>query len=132
MAHERIQPEGLFQSGPLGFTQVVASAPGRTIHISGQVGCDEKGQPVSEELVPQAEAAVANLKLALSAAGATPADLTMLRVYIVDYTPAVAGPVGRAIAQLYDGGEPAASTWVGVSALFMPAYKIEIEAVAVV
>ena len=96
MAHERIQPEGLFQSGPLGFTQVVASAPGRTIHDlrsgrlrregpAGLRGARPAGRGRGRE----------SLKRALSAAGATPADLTMLRVYIVDYTPEVAGPVGQ-------------------------------------
>lgn len=132
MSHEYIQPEALFASEPLGFTQVVTSAPGRTVHVSGQVGCDDKGRAVSDDLEEQAAKAVANLEHALASAGAKPADVTMLRVYIVDYTPAAAGPVGKAIAKLFADAKPPASTWVGVSALFSPAFKIEIEAIAVV
>ena len=33
---EHIQPEGLFPSERLGFTQVVTSAPGRLVFVSGR------------------------------------------------------------------------------------------------
>lgn len=132
MAHDHIQPDALFPSERLGFTQVVAAGPGRTIHVSGQVGCDAKGQPVSEALEVQAAQAMTNLGHALEAAGAGPADVAMIRVYIVDYTAEMARVVGKPIADFFSGTKPPASTWVGVSALFSPAFKIEIEAVAVV
>jgi len=132
MAHDHIQPDALFPSERLGFTQVVVSAPGRTLYVSGQVGCDETGRPVGEDLAAQAAQAVENLGHALAAAGAGPGDVTMIRVYIVDYEPGLVQPVGEAIAKLFAGARPPASTWIGVAALFHPAFKIEIEAVAVV
>jgi len=132
MAHDHLQPEALFPSERLGFTQVVTSAPGRTVHVSGQVGCDVTGRPVSDELGAQATQALANLGHALAAAGAGPKDVTMIRVYIVDYEPELGATVGKAITGFFAGTMPPASTWIGVSALFHPAFKIEIEAVAVV
>ena len=43
---QHIQPEGLFPSERLGFTQVVTAAPGRLVFVSGQTACDHKGRPV--------------------------------------------------------------------------------------
>ena len=80
----------------------------------------------------QAEAALANLGHALRAAGAGTADVTMLRVYIVDLSPADLPGVGRAVASFFDDVPPPASTWIGVQALVDPRLRIEIEAVAVV
>ena len=65
-------------------------------------------------------------------AGAGPGDVTMLRLYIVGYTPAIAPAVGARVAQFFSGVRPPASTWVGVQALFHPDFLIEIEAMAVV
>jgi enamine deaminase RidA (YjgF/YER057c/UK114 family) len=130
---EHIQPDGLFPSERLGFTQVVAARPGRTIYVSGQTACDGRGRPVGVgDVATQAGVALENLGIALAAAGARPVDVTMLRAYIVGYTPAIAGEVGARIAQFFSGTKPPASTWVGVQALFHPDFLIEIEAVAVV
>jgi enamine deaminase RidA (YjgF/YER057c/UK114 family) len=132
MAHQHLQPEGLFPSERLGFTQVVTSAPGRTVYVSGQVGCDEAGRPVSEDLAGQAAQALVNVGRALDAAGASREDVAMIRVYIVDYAPELAPIVSDAIGAFFAGAKPPASTWLGVPALFHPAFRIEIEVVAVV
>ena len=130
---EHIQPEGLFASERLGFTQVVASAPGRTIYVSGQTACDANGQPVGgDDVAAQAAAALQNLGLALAAAGAKPSDVTMIRLYIVGYSVELAPAIGKEVGKFFAGVKPPASTWVGVQALFHPAFRIEIEAVAVV
>jgi enamine deaminase RidA (YjgF/YER057c/UK114 family) len=131
--HQHIQPEGLFPSARMGFTQVVASAPGRQVFVSGQVACDAKGRPVGEgDLAAQAEVACENLRSALDAAGASPGDLTMMRAYVVDLSPERARLVAPAVAKLIGDAEPPASTWVGVTGLMAPQFLIEIEAVAVV
>ena len=130
---EHIQPEGLFPSERLGFTQVVAAPPGRLVFVAGQTACDPRGRPVGTgDVGAQAGVALENVGIALAAAGAAPADVTMLRVYIVGYTPAVAAEVGAQIRRFFAGTKPPASTWVGVQALFHPDFLIEIEAVAVV
>ncbi len=128
---ERIQPSGLFPSAKLGFTQVVAASPGRLIWIAGQTACDERGRPVGgTDVGAQAAAALQNLGQALAAAGAGPADVTMLKVYVVGFNRDVASQIAPRVAEFFAGVEPPASTWVGVEALMHPDFLIEIEAVA--
>ncbi|MFI5317782.1 MAG: RidA family protein, partial [Myxococcota bacterium] len=80
----------------------------------------------------QAEAALGNLRTALAAAGATPADVVSTRVYVVNYKPEYAAILSPAFEAFYAGGPPPASTWLGVTALAVPGLLIEIEATAVV
>lgn len=130
---EHIQPEGLFPSARFGFTQVVASSPGKLVFVSGQVAWDRELNLIGgDDLAAQAEQALENLRTALAAAGASPADVTALRVYIVDYQPADAAKLGAPFARFFEAAEPPASTWVGVQSLAAPGLRIEIEAQAVV
>lgn len=129
---QHIQPEGLFPSERFGFTQVVASPPGKLVFVSGQVAWDRDMKLVGgNELKGQAEQALANLGAALEAAGAARSDVTLVRAYIVDFEPrhgAILGP----LFQGFFGSPPPASTWVGVTGLAGPDFLIEIECIAVV
>lgn len=126
-----LQPEGLVDSARYGFTHVVTSERPRTVWIAGQTACDAAGRPVGgDDHAEQASAALANLRLALTAAGAEPGDVVMLRAYIVGFTPDVARRVAERVAAFFSDHAPPASTWVGVTALLHPAFRIEIEAVA--
>ena len=81
-----IQPSDTFESKRFGFTQVVTSPPGKLVFVSGQVGLNRDLKLVGEgDVAAQAEQALKNLGSSLEAAGASPADITMLRTYIVDY-----------------------------------------------
>lgn len=127
-----IQPEDTFASARFGFTQVVTSPPGRLVFVSGQVALDRNLQLVGEgDIAAQAEQALANLGSSLRAAGATPADVTMLRTYIVDYRTEYGALLAPSFERFFQG-RPPASTRVGVQALAAPGLLIEIEAVAVV
>ena len=130
---EHIQPPDLFPGAKLGFTQVVTATADRLVWIAGQTACDQSGRPLGGgDIGEQAEVALANVGRALAAAGAKPADVTMLKVYIVGLTRDAAVQVGARVAQFFAGVEPPASTWVGVQALMHPAFLIEIEAVAAI
>lgn len=130
---EHIQPPDLFPGAKLGFTQVVTATADRLVWVAGQTACDQRGRPIGDSNIgEQAEVALANLGHALAAAGAGPADVTMLKVYIVGLTRDAAAQVGQRVAKFFAGVEPPASTWVGVQALMHPAFLIEIEAVAAV
>src|SRR5437870_9068782 len=130
--HDHIQPAGLSPSERFGFTQVVASRGGKTVYISGQTAADAAGAPVGgDDIGAQAAAALANVGHALSAAGAVPADVAMIRVYIVNYSMDMVPAIGGEVAKFFGGAKPPASTWIGVQALFHPAFQIEIEAIAV-
>ena len=133
MAKRHIQPEGLFPSKNFGFTQVVTSPPGTHVFISGQVAWNENFELVGgSDLAAQAEQALANLGLALTSAGASPADITMLRIYVAGYTPEHAIALSPLLSAFLDGSPPPAQTLLGVETLAAPDLLIEIEALAVV
>ena len=133
MPKEHIQPGELFSSQNLGFTQVVKSTPGTQVFIAGQVGYDKSFKIVGPgDLAAQTEKALSNLGHALSAAGATPADVTMLRVYIANYDPSLFAKIHPLIGAFFGDSPPPAQTVLGVQALAGPDILIELEAVAVI
>ena len=67
---------GLYDSRPRGYIQCITA--GDLIFVAGQVGVDAQGQVVSSEFAAQAEQALTNVRIALEAAGATPADVTAI------------------------------------------------------
>ena len=126
----KINPDTLPDAGALGYTQTVTSPPGELIFCSGQVAIDRDGTPIPEDLASQAKIAANNVKLALAAAGATPDDVTTVRLYIVGMTPERLNAVGGALPALFSGTAPCA-TAIGVEALADPEYQVEIEVMAV-
>ncbi len=133
MHKEYIQPSELFASERFGFTQVVVSPPGKLVFVSGQVAWDAERKLVGgSDLAAQAKQALTNLGNALRAAGATASDVTMLRVYIVNYKPEYAGALAPHLSSFFEGATPPASTWIGVQSLAAAELLIEIEAMAVI
>lgn len=131
MKIEFINPPEL---GPtFGWTHVVASTGGKTIYISGQTAIDGQGQIVGKgDLKAQAEQAWENVRIALAAAGATMQDLVKTTLFVVNFKPEQL-PVLREVRGRYvSADKPPASTLIGVTALAVPEWLIEIEAVAVV
>src|SRR5437867_11148773 len=69
-----------------GFTHAVRV--GATLYVSGEVALDSTGQLVGPgDLRAQARQAFANLAFVLKIAGATPADVARLTIYVVNYSP---------------------------------------------
>jgi enamine deaminase RidA (YjgF/YER057c/UK114 family) len=115
------------------FSQVVAASGSRTIYTAGQVSIDEHGALVgADDLAAQAAQAMRNVGLALAAAGASYADIVKITTYVVNYRPEYRTIIGKARAPFFAGGTPPASTLVGVAALALPEWLVEIEAIAVV
>ena len=128
---EHPRPQGLLHNAA--FSQVVAATGTRTIYTAGQVSIDERGELVgSGDLAAQTEQVMRNVGLALAAAGADFGDVVKITTYVVNYKPEHRVIVGRARAPFFAKGTPPASTLVGVSALALPEWLVEIEAVAVV
>jgi enamine deaminase RidA (YjgF/YER057c/UK114 family) len=69
-----------------------------------------------------------NLGLALAAVGASYADIVKTTTYVANYKPEHRAVIGQAKKPL---GEPPASTLVGVNALALAEWLVEIGAVAV-
>ena len=122
-----IEVPELFDSRPLGYAQCITA--GDLIFVAGQGGdVDEHLQLVSTEFAPQARQALANVRRALAAAGATPADVTATTVYLTDM--AHLREFGAIKAEVLPELE-ATSTAVGVSRLALPGMLIEMTAIAV-
>jgi enamine deaminase RidA (YjgF/YER057c/UK114 family) len=115
-----------------GWTHAVVAPAGRTIHVSGQVGISATGIVVGQgDLRRQTEQAFENIRLALTAAGATFGDVVNTRLYVVGLRPEHVPIIREVRSRFVDPVHPPASTLVGVTALVGPDWLIEIEATAV-
>ncbi len=106
---------------------------GRMVFLAGQVGTGPGGKLVAGDMVAQFEQALANLLTVLAAAGARPADLVSLTIYLTDVEDYQArgrqlGAVWRQLA----GTEYPAMACVGVTRLWDPAALVEIQGIAAV
>lgn len=127
---ERLNPEGL--SKPAGYSQVVTATGGKRIWIAGQGGIKDDGS-VPADLAEQTKIMFEKIGLALKGAGATPADVVAMRVYIVDLGKgADPMPVYAGIRSFYPANAKPTSTVLGVSGLALPNMKVEVEVEAVV
>ena len=128
--HVAVRPDGLFNNPA--YTQVMKTTGTTTVYVSGQVALDATGATVGAgDLAAQTEQVMANLKIAVEAAGATLADVVKVTTYVVGYQPEHRPVITAARASYFPDGFPA-STLVGVQALAAPEWLIEVEAVAVI
>ncbi|WP_129791781.1 RidA family protein [Sphingosinicella sp. CPCC 101087] len=131
MSAERINPDTLYDSLAYGFSHAAVETDGRTVHFAGQVAWDKACRVVGEgDHGAQARQALANLQAALEAVGGSPADIVRLRTYVVDHSPDKLGPILGAIGSFYGDAVPAPNTFIGVAALALPEFLVEIEATA--
>lgn len=118
-------------SKPNGYSQVVVVNRGRLIFVAGQVGMDKDGK-IAGDFAAQAKQAFANLKVALAAAGAKPADLVKINYFVIGLDHEKLLELREARDRVLDKEHPPASTLVGVQALFRDDVQIEIEAEAAI
>ena len=130
-AHEFINPQQLMPAD--GFSHVVVPAPGRTIYIAGQTAHQADGWLRGATIAEQADAALANLVVALAAAGARPADLVTLQIYVTDVHAyrARLDEIGPSWQRHLGKHFPAVALF-GVAALYDDGALIEIVATAVI
>jgi 2-iminobutanoate/2-iminopropanoate deaminase len=132
MPKEYVNPNSLFSSLSHGFSQVVIASGKKMVFISGQTAWDARKKIVGgDNVLEQARQALRNLQAAVEATGGTLKDVVALRIYIVDYQAENGTAVGTALREFFSPENPPASTWIGVSALAVPEFLIEIEATAV-
>ena len=133
MPREAINPSSMYKSTHFGFSHAAKSREGVTVHCAGQVAWNENGEVVGEgDLAAQTAQVLQNLKTVLAEAGAGPDDVVRMRTYIVGHTPDKPETVCGAISAFYGDAEPAANTLIGVQALALPDFLIEIEVTAVI
>ena len=129
--HELVNPEAL--APPLGFSHAVAAASGRLVFLGGQTAHGPDGVVTGETLSDQFDAALANLTVALEAAGARPDHLVSVQIFVTDaaaYRESLQ-VVGEAWRRHLGSHYPAVSLFE-VGGLFDPAAMVEVVAVAVV
>ncbi len=103
---------------------------GDLLFVSGVVPVDSEGRLVGgDDVVAQARAVFDNMRRVLAAAGAGPADVVKVTVFLTDVDDR---PRINPVRQEFFGKARPASTLVEVSRLAIPGAKIEVEAVAVV
>lgn len=130
MSIERINPAGLRR--PPTYAPVVKVVGGTTVYVSGQVPVDVEGNLVGEgDFAAQAKQVYENLRLALASVGADFSHVARMTTYVVNYTPALREVLGAVRAEAM-GSSLAASTLLGVQALAVPGYLLEVEVIAVV
>lgn len=98
----------------------------RTLYISGQVGMDATGA-IPADVGAQSRLVWANITAQLRAAGMTLDNLVKITTILPDHADLAASRVGRAEAL---GDRKPASTLI-IGGLANPAWKIEVEAIAV-
>lgn len=126
-------PDRLFNSVQYGFSQAVAARGSRIVSIAGQVAWNADEVLVGgEDLYGETIQALANLKIALGSVQAELGDVVSLRLYIVDYERDDSEKISRALKEVFPAGKAPTATWIGVTCLANPDFRIEIEAMAVV
>ncbi len=133
MANQHIQPDELWLSSPHNFSQVVVSTGTRIIHCAGQTAWDkEMNIGGGDDLEQQMTQTLENVKTALAAGGATLQDVVRLDIYVVDYNADKVGIIGAVLGRFFDPDHLPANTLLGIQALALPEFLVEITATAVV
>ncbi len=121
------QVEKRFINPAGGFTQVVTVEDRgvTTVYVSGQVGS-------GSDLQAHAESAFAGVAEQLAAAGASMRDVVKIRIYVTDFDPADYGVISAARLAAFPEDAWPVSTMLGVNALALEEFRVEVEATAVV
>jgi len=124
----RMNPPTLPDAGNAGYSQISIVEPGRLAFISGQVALTPDDGPVPADFGDHADLVIRNARAAIAAAGATPRDLVMVRIYMVGLSKERTDILKPRLEALFDGARPSV-TGIGVAALFTPDLQLEIEMV---
>ena len=125
-ALERINPPELYKYGTI--SQAVRA--GNLLFVSGQVGTDKDGEPVSIIMSEQVEQALKNLKTVLATQNADFSHIAKTTIYVTNISEFGVSQV-QEVMKKYFGDAKRAGTLVQVGALADPALKFEIDAIVV-
>lgn len=125
---DRVNPATMWDSTANGHSQISVVEPGRLAFLSGQIGVPSSGEPAPADLVEQAKLISASIHSALMELRASPSDIVLARLYVVDATAERMQAAWSVFLELFDGAMPSA-TVVGVSALADARLQLELEVV---
>ena len=125
-----LHPDGLHQGVPYAYAASVP--PGaRTVFLAGACPLDADGHVVAGDVVAQASACVANMRIALAAAGAGMEDVVFVRALVASADRAELAAVWAVVHEVFGDRTPP-GTLLGVTVLGWPDQLVELEAVAAV
>ncbi len=125
---EYVNPPGLYDAAPLGFSQIVVAPPrSRTVYISGQNGVDENGNLVSDDFAAQLKQSFVNLRIALDSVGARPEHVAKVTELIVNQTEEQIPLLISELKALF-GEKLPANTLIPVPRLALNGFLFEIDA----
>jgi enamine deaminase RidA (YjgF/YER057c/UK114 family) len=129
--HTLVNPPEL--GPPVGFSHAVVPAPGRTVHLAGQIASGPDGRLAADGLADQFDLALANVVTAMRAAGAAPEHLVTLTVYTTDVRGyrSAAEEIGRVYRRHLGRHYPAMALF-GVTDLYDPGALVELVGLAVI
>lgn len=128
---QRINPAGLYDPSPNGYTHVAIVPPGATIiYVAGQGGEDANGNLVDDFAV-QLRQGFANLRVALTAAGAHPEHVVKLTTLVVDHNESKLQQLGAELQAMWGERTPT-QTLIPVPRLALDGMLFEVDAVAVI
>jgi enamine deaminase RidA (YjgF/YER057c/UK114 family) len=126
VAIDHLNPDSLFRS-PAFSQGTVIPAGSSVVIVGGQDGVGADGQLVGEGIAAQTEQALRNLLAVLEEAGAGPADVAKLTIYLVEGV-----DVNEAFGASRSvwGDQPTAVSVVFVRGLGVPRALVEVDAIA--
>lgn len=132
MSVTRINPPELLPPLMDVYAHAVVTEASRLAFIAGQVALNANGELVGEgDHAAQALQVFRNLQHALSGAGASPANVVRMSIYVVDHRPELVPAIfaaGRAV--FGDQWPVTSSVLIGVQALGLPGWLVEVDAIA--
>ena len=130
--HRFINPQGLYDPQPNGYSHVVvAAAPARLVYVAGQGGETVDGN-LSADFATQVRQALRNLQTALAAVQAELAHVVKISLLVVDHSEQRLGLLSQEIRAAWGALPTPACTLVPVPRLALDRMLFEIEATAVV
>jgi enamine deaminase RidA (YjgF/YER057c/UK114 family) len=128
---EIVHPDGW--SSPIGYSNGVATGPGRTLFVAGQVGWNDQQHFESVALAPQFEQALKNVIAVVAAAGGRVEDICRITAFCCDKPAYLAArPELGAIWKRHMGRHYPAMSMIFVADLLDSPGVIELEATAVI
>ncbi|MCF2533457.1 RidA family protein [Yinghuangia soli] len=130
MAHSIVNPAGLHNPVPFGYSHTAAIPAGtELVLVAGQYGSGPDGAVVSDEFADQVKQTFRNIETALAAHGLDLSHVVQLRTYVVDHDVTKLGPIAGAVQEHW-GTNPPTQTLLGVASLAAPDVLFEVEAIA--
>lgn len=130
MPHAVLNPAGLHDPVPFGYSHTASIAPGtELVLVAGQYGSNTDGAVVSPAFAEQVRRAFRNLGVALAAHGLDLSHVVQLRTYVVNHDFDKLAAIAEAVRSGWGANSPT-QTVIGVASLATPEILFEVEAVA--